>query len=376
MISLLSKLLALIAVWGLTVLYYLFMRVWGVEELPVVQRGQALGLTDALILGLIGGLGLGVPYCLADLLFDSPRFRRNPYGFIMLVKGSAQLLITALAGAILVVFATAVLHLTDQAPLERLREMLISRSAAMFIVTTLIVTFLINFFQVVQVKIGRRVLLNLLRGRYHSPLEEERVFMFLDLRSSTTYAERLGNLRYSRLIQDCFSDLTDTIRQHRVEVYQYVGDEAILTWTPDVGLRDHNCIEAYFHFEDRLEQRAPYYQAEYGFVPEFKAGVNCGVVTVAEVGIVKREIAYHSDVLNTAARIQAQCNEFGTPLLISEGVERQLPYNPRYEIALVGDIALRGKEQSVKIYSVSRTQDLVPTATSPAVGRNYELGRD
>jgi adenylate cyclase len=34
--------------------------------------------------------------------------------------------------------------------------------------------------------------------------------------------------------------------------------------------------------------------------------------------VIKKEIAYHSDVLNTAARIQGQCNPMGKTLLISE----------------------------------------------------------
>ena len=128
----------------------------------------------------------------------------------------------------------------------------------------------------------------------------------------------------------------------------------MLTWTIPDGIADSNCIQALFHFTDVLRDRGAHYEARYGFVPQFKAGVNCGVVTVAEVGIVKREIAYLSDVLNTAARIQAECNAYGKELLISEYVEQKLPYDPRLVVELVGDIVLRGKEQSVKIYSVDR----------------------
>src|SRR5262249_3276252 len=158
-------------------------------------------------------------------LFDTIQFKRQSYGTILLVKGTVQLIVTLLAGAALIVVATVVLQLAPEGPWQRVRELLVSRSAFMLVVTSFAVSFALNFFEIVQAKIGLRVLLNLLRGRYHYPSEEERFFMFLDLRYSTTYAERLGNIRYSSLIQDCFSDLTDVIRQHRVEVYQYVGDE-------------------------------------------------------------------------------------------------------------------------------------------------------
>jgi adenylate cyclase len=341
-------------IWSLVFLYYVMMRNFGIEELPGVERTVSVPLTAMILMSLAAGVVIGVPYSIADALFDTTQFKRRSYGTILLVKGTVQLLVTLLAGAAIIVVATVVLQLAPEGPWERLREMLFSRSAFMLVVTSFAVSFALNFFDIVQAKIGLRVLLNLLRGRYHHPSEEERFFMFLDLRSSTTYAERLGNIRYSSLIQDCFSDLTDVIRQHRVEVYQYVGDEAVLTWTIPDGIEDSNCIQAFFHFTDVLRERGAHYEREYGFVPEFKAGVNCGVVTVAEVGIVKREIAYHSDVLNTAARIQAECNAYGKELLVSEYVEQKLPYDPRLVVELVGDIVLRGKELSVKIYSVDR----------------------
>ena len=55
----------------------------------------------------------------------------------------------------------------------------------------------------------------------------------------------------------------------------------------------------------------------YGTMPQLVAGVNAGLVTVAEIGDIKPNITYLSDVLNTAARIQDQCERFDKPLLIS-----------------------------------------------------------
>ena len=79
-------------------------------------------------------------------------------------------------------------------------------------------------------KFGQGILINFLLGRYHKPREEERIFMFMDLRSSTTYAEKLGHILYSKLIQDCFYDLTDIAKKYGTQIYQYIGDEVVLTW--------------------------------------------------------------------------------------------------------------------------------------------------
>ena len=131
------------------------------------------------------------------------------------------------------------------------------------------------------------------------------------------------------------------------------GDEAILTWRVQAGLKNANCVRVFFHFDEILRRKAAYYRERYGLVPEFKAGVNLGLVTAAEVGVLKRDIAYFSDVLNTAARIQSKCNEYDKRLLISGELKRTLEAVPNLPVMeRLGEIALKGKESLVEIYSV------------------------
>ena len=186
-----------------------------------------------------------------------------------------------------------------------------------------VVTVAFNFLKQVNRKFGPGNLLKMLRGQYHRPREERRIFMFLDLQSSTSHAESLGHVRYSQLIQDCFRDLAVVI-EDRAEVYQYVGDEAVLCWEPTRGLENGRCLQSFYRFDQQIASRQSHYRERYGLVPAFKAGMNSGVVTVAEVGEIKREIAFHGDVLNTAARIQAKCNELERRLLISEYLKDDL----------------------------------------------------
>ena len=132
-----------------------------------------------------------------------------------------------------------------------------------------------------------------------------------------------------------------------------VGDEAILTWRPRDGLRDCNCLATYFAFTHTLEERRTHYEDSYGCFPEFKAGVNIGPVTVAEVGVLRREIAYLSDVLNTAARIQGECNKLKCPGLIIADLRNRLPEDQPYSLESKGELPLRGKETNLEIFGVS-----------------------
>jgi adenylate cyclase len=103
-----------------------------------------------------------------------------------------------------------------------------------------------------------------------------------------------------------------------------------------------------------LQRKSDYYKNKYGFVPEFKAGLNLGPVTVAEVGEIKKELAYHGDVLNTAARIQGTCNDYQKKLLISEQIKTYFEQHPALEFAFLGDVMLKGKAQAVNIYAVEK----------------------
>ena len=50
------------------------------------------------------------------------------------------------------------------------------------------------------------------------------------------------------MIQNCFQDVNKVIPKYYAEVYQYVGDEVVLTWLKEEGLRNNNCINFYFAF--------------------------------------------------------------------------------------------------------------------------------
>ncbi len=200
-------------------------------------------------------------------------------------------------------------------------------------------------------KFGQGILFNFLLGKYHQPKQEVRIFMFLDLKSSTSHAEKLGHIKYSRLIQDCFFDLTDIVIKCNAKIYQYVGDEVVLSWKVAEGVRDNNCIKMFYEYHNLLIARQKYYMDTYQLVPEFKAGLNSGDITVAEVGQLKKELAYHGDVLNTAARIQARCNEYQKKLLLSQDLKDQLDQNPAYHFEYMESIILRGKEKKVGIYA-------------------------
>jgi adenylate cyclase len=191
-----------------------------------------------------------------------------------------------------------------------------------------------------------------LTGRYHKPRQEMRIFLFLDMRSSTTIAEQIGHVKFFQLLHELYTDITDPIMYSRGEIYQYVGDEISVSWPLRRGLKRQRCIRCFLDIRTKMEKRADHYRERFGLVPTFKAGFHYGPVTTGEVGLVKRERIYSGDVVNTAARIQNSCNALGVDNLLSKELVDILHLPARYRLRGVGGIALRGKSQAMELYTL------------------------
>ncbi len=113
------------------------------------------------------------------------------------------------------------------------------------------------------------------------------------------------------------------------------------------------CVFLFFEFRDKLDNKQMYYKQKYNHVPKFKAGLHCGKLMIAEVGTVKKELAFHGEVINTAARIQGLCNTYKSELLVSQSLLEKSFITLKYEATLLGDLELRGKEEKLKIYAIT-----------------------
>lgn len=217
-----------------------------------------------------------------------------------------------------------------------------------------IITFFTLFLLQVNDKFGPGILLKFLAGNYHRPKKEERIFMFMDMRSSTTIAEEIGNEKYFNLLNDVFADITNTILNHEGEIYQYVGDEIVISWPVKAGVKNANCLRCFTAIQDKLITLNPIYDEKYAVTPEFKAGIHYGPVMAGEIGVIKKDIIYSGDVLNTTARIQEQCNHYQVDILVSKQVFDIIPDTQAYQLEPLGSIELRGKKGKVEINTIHK----------------------
>ena len=340
--------------WILLFTFILAIRYYHIGKIAFVQFDINIPLIRIYGNGSVLGVLVGIPYTLTEIYLKRRGLYRSSLALIIIKRTLLHFVITVLV----LITGAYINYYVDRANGDlisdqvRFSDYILSATVMFLIIGGLVGNAVLSIFRTLQLKIGEDIFFELLGGKYNPALEEERAFLFIDLKSSTTIAEKLGHTKYSYFIQDCFVDLNPALVSAKASVYQYVGDEAVLTWPIDLALKDSNCVKAYFMFKEQLVSRKDYYLNTYGIFPEFKAGLNLGLVMVAEVGVVKREIAFHSDVLNTAARIQGKCNEKNAWLLVSEDLTKALEPNHDFTIEEKGEVLLRGKSEVVRIFEI------------------------
>jgi len=218
-------------------------------------------------------------------------------------------------------------------------------------------------YSAISENLGHQVLLNFFSGKYHQPKIEKRIFMFLDMKSSTTIAEALGHVTYFKFLQSYYDGFSNAIIQNRGEVYQYIGDEIVITWPLENGIKNNHCIRCFFDMKKDLLALENSFKKKFQVVPDFKAALHFGEVTTGEIGALKKDIFFTGDVLNTTARILGLSATLQEDLLISGPLKEKLQDSNTFKIKALGIQKLKGKTKSIPVF-VIRALSGVPLKTT------------
>lgn len=351
--------LVLIGAWTLTA--YVAVHLVGL----VVDEPYSTRLVRSFVMGVWAGL-LGA--ALESGVF--PRVSRKfPFWATLAFRTAlyAVVVLVSIAGVMRFIGRTeGDVPLSEMVQSDQFQDALTSGQLPMLVVFLTIGSFFINLMLQLLRVLGPGVLGQIFLGRYLRPVHEDRIFLFLDLTSSTAIAEELGPLRFSDFKNDFFYDVAEPVLSTQGQIFQYVGDEVVITWPMSTGLKKANCVACFYKILDQVESRRDYYTERYSRVPEFKAGCHGGSVVTAEIGDLKRDIVHSGDPVNTAARIEGQCRPLERQFLVSETLAEQTALPSGYELEAVGEIPLRGKGAPVRLFAIERTHALAEASADGA----------
>lgn len=302
------------------------------------------------LLTFILGLSLGI---IEEKLFKN-YFQHLSFILKLLIKTALYLLVLV---SLMVVFAFIMNSINMNRPINDPMVMETVKGffqSFTFISLLIYAGFLIDttlFFSEIVDYLGIDVVGNYFNGKYSKPAKERRIFMFLDMKGSTTIAEKLGHEKHYQLINEYYRDMSSPIIETEGQIYQYVGDEIIISWKLDNGVDPVNCLKCFDLIQQRIDRKSQIYVDKYDVVPSFKAGMHVGEVTRGQIGKIKREMLFIGDVLNTTARIQGLCNELNANVLISGILKDMLP-TASFDFKDKGAFELKGKQEVVILYEV------------------------
>jgi adenylate cyclase len=200
--------------------------------------------------------------------------------------------------------------------------------------------------------IGPRAFLNFFIGRYHTPVEENRFVLFVDIAGSTGLAERLGGVAIHRLLDRTFRLLTVAVVDYRGEVLDYVGDEVIVTWTERGGSVDCRPLRCFVAMREELARASGQFEREFGAAPRIRGSLHFGPVIVGEIGDVKRAIVFNGDVMNTAARLEELSRNVEGGFLASRAAMAQFRSAPPFAVHDLGRLPIRGRADGIDVVGI------------------------
>ena len=313
--------------------------------------GIASGAVDgSLMMGLIGAVEIFFPRTRAGRALA-----RLPFLVTVLCKAAAYLAVLGLViggrlGPQIVLQAASpevALQIITQAEAGFPRGLLITVAA--------MIVFLMVMLRNASQLVGDQTFRAIVFGRYHRPRREERFFLFVDIVGSTPVAERLGPLSVHRYLDKVFQLASDPIDDHGGDVYQYVGDEIVVTWTLAEGRPEARPIACFFAIEAALAAAATEFEREFGAVPKLRAALHAGEVVAGETGGTRRAIVFHGDVMNTTSRIENATRDLGRPFLVSQDALRRLEGADGYALEDLGPQQLRGRQAAMRVYAIGLT---------------------
>ncbi|MEQ9198885.1 MAG: adenylate/guanylate cyclase domain-containing protein, partial [Rhodospirillales bacterium] len=191
------------------------------------------------------------------------------------------------------------------------------------------------------------------RNFVQEPRLRNATIMFTDIAGFTALCENLTPAQTIEVLNDYFSAVVEPIEANGGVIQQYQGDAMLATFNIPTDRPGHadDAVKAAIRIEQILSERTfgP------GITIKTRIGINTGDIVGGTVGAGGR-LGYtvHGDPVNIAARLEVMNKDLGTLVLISDATRSQVTIPVEFE--MMGELSIRGKQNTVTVYSISSQQ--------------------
>jgi adenylate cyclase len=181
-------------------------------------------------------------------------------------------------------------------------------------------------------------------------------FLFCDIRGFTPISEGYKDNPKGlvELINRFLTNQTDIILRHGGTVDKYMGDCIMAFWNAPLDEEKHaeKAVQAALEMRRGLQELNNVLQHERGIEINTGIGVNTGPCIVGNMGSSSRfDYSVIGDAVNLASRLEGQCKDYNTDLIISEATMKQAVLN---EYDKLGEVTVKGKSEPVSIFTIQK----------------------
>lgn len=195
--------------------------------------------------------------------------------------------------------------------------------------------------------------------------ERQVVCIFIDLRDSTKLGESKMPYDVLFILNQFFAEMTEALRATGGYYAQFTGDGLMALYGHESEDTEKTILQSFNGAAEmlrRIEGLNDHLQSELPHPLRIGIGIHMGKAIVGEMGPPGREnISAIGDTINTTARLEAQTKGHGVPLVISKTLFDFGPI-PLPGNAVLHEVALRGKDQSVAYYALDAMPELPQAA--------------
>jgi adenylate cyclase len=183
--------------------------------------------------------------------------------------------------------------------------------------------------------------------------EREVTVLFSDIRGFTTLSEATTATELVSVLNRYFTLMTTEVFKHRGVLDKYIGDAVMAFWGAPIAdpLQADHALAAAFGMMERLKEFNEELVREGRPTIDIGIGLCTGSVVVGNIGAESRfDYTVIGDTVNTSSRLEGLNKEYKTHIILSETTKQKL--TTTHELKHLGGVKVKGKEQSVEIYTV------------------------
>lgn len=190
--------------------------------------------------------------------------------------------------------------------------------------------------------------------------KKELTIMFSDIRSFTTFSERMDAKTLGELLHEYLDEMTDIIFASRGTLDKYIGDAVMAFWGDPLEATDHahSACESAKKMIVFLNGKQDYFFQKYGVNLQVGIGINTGIVSVGNMGSSK-SLGYTviGDSVNLTSRLEGATKNFGVSILTTESTLNQITASghqlPSHRY--LDSLKVKGKNKAVKVAQIFET---------------------